>query len=61
MSDKTQTPAAEQYVRQSISGAAGKAEPATPTHTNVLIGAMQAAEIREREIARERAALLGSK
>jgi len=57
----TQTDEAEAIVRQSISGAAGKAEAPVPTHPNELIPAMQKAQAREREIAAERARLLGSK
>jgi len=57
----TQTDESEAIVRQSISGAAGKAEPVTPQAEDEWTPAISAARAREREIAAERARLLGSK
>ena len=57
----TQTDEAEAIVRQSITGAAGKAEAPVPQAEDELTPAVARARAAERAIARERAALLGSK
>jgi hypothetical protein len=61
MSDLTQSSEARAAVDATLGKSTAKAESPAPSHENEYIRAMQAAKVREGEIARERATLLGSK